>query len=224
MSLSLIPHNQDRNLTTHGYVLRTVRDAILKGTLPGGVRLIQADIAAQLDVSITPVREALRDLAGEGLVVFDPHRGSRVRSFDLEEVREIYELRMALEPIFVARTIDKVTEDDLAQAENLLAQMKEADNTSAWSELNRQFHATFAQHETASRLAQILEGLRDNASAYVNLSLGASAERRAESDDEHAQLIELYRQKDLDGTIALTLQHLRTTLLTIEQAHENGLL
>lgn len=224
MSLSQIFQSQDRNLTTHGYVLKMVRDAILDGTLAGGVRLIQADIAAQLDVSITPVREALRDLAGEGLVVFDPHRGSRVRSFDLEEVREIYELRMALEPIFVARTIDKVTEDDLAQAEDLLAQMKEADNTSAWSELNRQFHATFALHETTSRLAQILAGLRDNAAAYVNFSLGASAERRAESDDEHAQLIELYRKKDLDGTIALTVQHLRTTLLTIEQAHENGLL
>jgi len=216
--------SQSRNLTAHGYVLKTMREAILDGTLPGGTRLIQAEIASQLDVSITPVREALRDLAGEGLVVFDPHRGSRVRSLDLAEVRELYELRIALEPLMVRRMIGVVTEDDLSRAESLLQRMKKAKNIATWSELNRQFHATFAEQDKDSRLAQILTGLRDSASSYVSLSLGASAERRAESDVEHAKLIELYRARDLDGAIALTVQHLHTTLDTIEQAHDEGLL
>ncbi|MDQ1583328.1 MAG: hypothetical protein QOF36_1382 [Microbacteriaceae bacterium] len=223
MTLSQVT-SQNRNLTAHSYVLNTMRDAILNGTLPGGARLIQADLAAQLEVSITPVREALRDLAGEGLVVFDPHRGSRVRSLDLAEVQELYELRIALEPLMVRRVINTITREQLARAEKVQHQLERTKDVSAWSELNRQFHATFAEGDRDSRLAVILSGLRDSASAYVSLSLGASAERTAESNAEHAELIALYRNKDLDGAVKLTVQHLRSTLATIVEAHEKGLL
>ena len=70
--------------------------------MTGGTRIIQSEIASQLEVSVTPVREALRDLAAEELVIFDPHRGALVRSLDLEEVKEIYQLRMVLSPCWSA--------------------------------------------------------------------------------------------------------------------------
>ena len=108
------------NPTAHSYVLERLRRAILDGDLPGGTRLRQVELASEFAVSITPVREALRDLAGEGLVVFDPHRGSTVRRLDLEEVREIYEMRIALEPIMVRRMIGKVDTDRLNEAERLI--------------------------------------------------------------------------------------------------------
>ena len=224
MTLSRLSAGRGSKQTTHAYVLKTLRDAILDGTLPGGTRLIQAEVAAQLDVSITPVREALRDLAGEGIVEFDPHRGSRVRSLNLGEVQELYELRMALEPLMVRRMINSVPEQALADAERLLHRMTRTKDNVTWSELNRQFHALFAEPDKDSRLALILSGLRDSASPYVSLSLGASAERRAESDVEHAQLIEHYRARDLEAAVRLTVQHLNTTLATIEQAHDEGLL
>lgn len=223
MTLNRLSGGQARKQTTHGYVLKTLRDAILDGTLPGGTRLIQAEIAAQLDVSITPVREALRDLAGEGIVESDPHRGSRVRSLDLGEVRELYELRIALEPLMVRRMITSVSEQALVDAERLLHRMTKTKDNVAWSELNRQFHAHFAEADNGSRLAQILSGLRDSAAPYVSLSLGASLERRAESDIEHAQLVELYRARDEEGAVRLTIQHLKSTLTTIEQARDAGL-
>ncbi|WP_172825772.1 GntR family transcriptional regulator [Microlunatus sagamiharensis] len=219
------PNGTERpNLTAHGYVLQRMRQAILDGELPSGSRLIQAELAQQFDVSITPVREALRDLAGEGLVVFDPHRGSRVRSFDLGEVQEIYQIRMALEPLMVSRMIGQVDADRLDEAARLIRKMERTKDINVWSDLNRRFHACFAEEGRTSRLATILSGLRDSASVYVGLSLRASPERRAESDREHTQILEAYRRGDTEAATRLAVQHMRTTLVTIEEAHERGLL
>lgn len=223
MSLTQLA-GQSRNLTAHSYVLTTLRDAILKGALPAGSRLIQADLAAQLDVSITPVREALRDLAGEGLVVLDAHKGSRVRSLDLDEVREIYQLRIVLEPLMVRRVINTITTEQLDRAEALHTKIDTTEDLALWSELNRQFHSIFAENDRDSRLAQILTGLRDSASTYVSLSLGVDPERIIVSNAEHEQLIALYRARDLQGAVKLTVQHLRSTLATIEDAHQKGAL
>lgn len=219
MTLSLNAQ-KNRTLTAHVYVRETLREAILNGTLPGGTRLIQAELAAQLDVSNTPVREALRDLAGEGLVVFDPHRGSRVRSLDLDEVRELYEMRIALEPLMVRRVMRRITPEQLDRAEELCHQLGKTTNLAEWSELNRQFHSLFTLEESESRLASVMGGLRDSASMYVALSLGANHNRISESNDEHAKLIECYRARDTKGAIAITVRHLRATLADIEVAHE----
>jgi|SRR5690242_15468561 len=212
---------QNRALTAHVFVRETLRDAILNGKLPGGTRLIQAELAAQLNVSNTPVREALRDLAGEGLVVFDPHRGSRVRSLDLDEVRELYEMRIALEPLMVRRVMATITAEQLDRAEALCHQLEKTTNLSEWSELNREFHALLALPDRSSRLATVLSGLRDSSSMYVAISLGANDERVGESNTEHAQLIEYYRNRDTKRAIAMTVQHLRATLADIEEAHKN---
>ena len=201
------------------YVRDALRESILNGTMPAGSRLIQSDIAKQLSVSNTPVREALRDLAGEGLVVFDPHRGSRVRSLDLDEVRELYEMRIALEPLMVQRIIRTITAEQLDRAQEVSKKLAATEDPAEWSELNRQFHSIFTLNEQESRLASVLAGLRDSASMYVALSLGANTTRLEESNDEHQKLIDAYRAGDSAGAVAMTVQHLRGTLADIEHAY-----
>lgn len=93
-----------------------------------------------------------------------------------------------------------------------------------WSDLNRQFHACFAEDDTSSRLATILTGLRDSASLYVTLSLRANPARRAESDIEHAEILRCYREGNSAAAVRLAVQHMKTTLTTIEEAHEQGIL
>jgi DNA-binding GntR family transcriptional regulator len=212
------------NPTAHSYVLERLRRAILDGDLPGGTRLRQVELASEFAVSITPVREALRDLAGEGLVVFDPHRGSTVRRLDLNEVREIYEMRIALEPIMVRRMVGNVDADRLNEAERLIRKLDRIKDRAIWSELNLQFHACFNDTDKSSRLATTLNGLRDSASSYVSLSLQASPDRRAESNLEHAQILESYRNGDTERAIEISVQHMQTTLSTIEVAHDQGIL
>src|SRR5215218_2376366 len=79
-------------------VSEALRRAILGGALPSGERLVERDIAARLNVSKTPVREALRDLARRGLVTAHPYRGTVVRDVDPDMARHIYEVRALLEP------------------------------------------------------------------------------------------------------------------------------
>jgi DNA-binding GntR family transcriptional regulator len=213
-----------RARTAHEYALTTLRTAILDGTLAGGTRLVQTELAAQLDISTTPLREALRDLSVEGLVVLDPHRGAVVRLLGIAEVREIYQLRIILEPLMVRRVAASVTEAQLDHAEALADQMQKEANLSAWVDLNREFHATFAEPDHSSKLAGILANLRDSASGYVSLSLAARPQQVPEANAEHKDLVRLYRAGDLDTIEQLTLQHLRSTLDAIEEAHTRGVI
>lgn len=211
-----------RARTAHEFVRQSVRAAILAGTLAAGARLVQSELAEQLGVSTTPLREALRDLATEGLVVFDPHRGALVRALDLDEVREIYALRVLLEPEMVRRAIDRVTDDQLQRATELHRKMDQDIDEATWVELNREFHEVLAEPCSDSRLATILNGLRDSAVSYVALSLNARENQASDTNAEHALLIEHYRNNDTDAAVALTIQHLQSTLAAIEQAEEVG--
>lgn len=208
--------------TAHQYVLEAVRGAILGGALPRGARLVQLDLAQSLGVSVTPVREALRDLATEGLVAFDAHRGALVRRLDIGEVRELYELRMTLEPLMARRVITTLTPANLAQAEELRGRMNEPCDYATWADLNHDFHAIFSEPDDSTRLASILAGLRDSAAPYVALSLSTRPEQLEEANVEHTKLLDLYSRGVIDEIVAVTLTHLRSTLAAIEAGHVLG--
>lgn len=195
-----------------------MREEILAGELTGGTRLLQTELARRLEVSTTPVREALRDLAAEDLVFFDPHRGAVVRSLQMGEVREIYELRMLLEPVMVRRVIDELTDEALNRSDAIRRRMDAEGDPMAWIELNREFHAVFYEPQQDSRLAHIIAGLQDSAAAYVGLSLKAEPERMAGANEDHRRLLEAYRSRDTDNAVQATLEHLQGTLEAIADA------
>jgi len=209
-----------RSRTAHEYVREALRAAILDGTFGSGERLLQTELAEQLAVSTTPVREALRDLASEGLVVFDPHRGAIVRSLDIGDVREVYELRMTLEPLMVRRVADRLSSEQLDRARVLQLSMERTTDMGEWSEQNRRFHAIFHEPDADSRLAAVLAGLRDTATPYVRVSLGARPQQVPQANLEHAELVELFLARDVEGVVSLTLQHLRATLAAIEESQQ----
>jgi len=217
--MSLAGTDVPRARTVHQYVRDTLRSEILNGSLAQGTRLVQSELAERLGVSITPVREALRDLSAERLIVFDPHRGALVRQLDLTEVREIYELRMTLEPIMVRRVVGRIDSSTLDRAEQLQQAMVAESDTAVWAQLNRDFHALFSGPDSTSRLCAILDGLRDSATPYVGLSLRARPQQVPQANEEHARFVSLFRDADGDAVVELTLQHLRATLEAIEQMH-----
>lgn len=204
--------------TAHAFVYETLRRAILGGDLPLGYRLVQADIAAQLKVSITPVREALRDLAGEGLIRIDAHKGAMLRELDLSEVREIYELRRMLEPVSIRKAVERITDEEIDRADRLREAMEAERGRGEWVELNRRFHAVFSDAAGSPRLCAILKGLRDGAAVYVGLSLrGQERARRDEADRDHRELVTAFRLRRAEEAVEIVLRHLDATMAALER-------
>ena len=120
-----------------------------------------------LNVSTTPVREALRDLATEGFITLDRHRGGVVRELNWSEMEEIRLIRHQLEPLAVRLVVEKITEEELQEAERLRERMAKERDLGNWVELNTQFHLVFHDSTGVSRLASILKGFEEASTVYV---------------------------------------------------------
>jgi DNA-binding GntR family transcriptional regulator len=192
-----------------------MRQAILRGDLQGGTRLIQSELAESLGVSTTPIREAMRDLATEGLIDFDRYRGAVVHSPTLEEVREIYELRLLLEPAAARKAVHRVSKEDLRTARALLSQMDKEDDIGRFVDLNRSFHRLLLAPAGSVREA-ILRVLRDAAAIHVSASLKARPSQMRDSNAMHHRLLDAYRRHDAEAAADLTSRHLSSTVEAIE--------
>ncbi len=193
--------------TAHEFVKDSLRRAILRGDLSGGSRLIQADLAAMLNVSTTPVREALRDLATEGLITLDRHRGGVVRELNWQEMEEIRLIRHQLEPLAVRLVVEHITDADLEEAERLRERMAKERDLGNWVELNTQFHLVFHDSTGVHRLAGILKGFEEASAVYVAQAQRWHPEIRRRADDEHQALIDAFRARDGERAAAVMQGH-----------------
>jgi DNA-binding GntR family transcriptional regulator len=207
-----------RHHTTHEFVRGTLRAAILSGQLAAGTRLVQAKIAEDLQVSTTPVREALRDLASEGLIRLDPHRGAVVRGVDTTEMQEIYDLRLVLEPYCMQRSVTRITESELEEAHRLQDRMDEcADQVAEWVELNRRFHEILTNACRSPRLIGMLKSLRDAAAVYVGLGIRTAPDHnRNKGNADHRALLAAFRHQDPDAAAQAITIHLHGTMQVLD--------
>ncbi len=116
--------------------LSVIRDNILSGALRPGQQLVQAEIAAQMNVSRAPIREALRQLEEEGLVESIPYRGTFVSRVTQRDILELYSLRGALESMAARLAISRCNEQDIAQLEAIVARMSEAADAADYQAIN----------------------------------------------------------------------------------------
>lgn len=206
-SVEVEPHR-----TAHEYVRDWLRRAILGGELTAGSRLVQADLATRLQVSTTPIREALRDLATEGLVRLDPHRGATVRTLSFTEIQEVQRLCGLLEPEAIAQATPGITEEQLAAAEALVRSMESEDDIGRWADLNRRFHATLVAGLEDTRLHGILKGLRDAAAPYVGLALQVPDNQLPEANHDHRELLAALRSGDATRAAEISRRHTELTM------------
>src|SRR5580693_9208533 len=120
-------------------VLEAIKHAILAGELRPGQSLVEAELAQQLGVSKTPVREALKTLAGAGLVTMSPYKGAAVRVVDADQARQLYDVRLLLEPEALRRSV--LNGHDWAQAQRALEAAGTARDLVERNLANRDFHA-----------------------------------------------------------------------------------
>lgn len=198
--------------TAHQFVSETLRTAILNGKLSGGTHLVQAELAKTLRVSTTPVREALRDLAGEGLVEFDPHRGAIVHELNPEELVEIFEIRKALEPLAIRKATHIISPEALEVAGSVESQMSASRDSTQWTELNGRFHYMLELQSNSKRLQNILKSAQDISSLYVAHSVSTSPKRMQRGNAQHRRMLEAVRSRDPDLAARLLVEHLQDTM------------
>ena len=117
-----------RHRTMAEYALEQLREAIIMGELPAGTPLRLDELARSLGMSISPIREAVRQLEALGLAKHVPHQGARVLDFDVEELRDLFQIRLALESLAVRRAAERFTD---ANAEAARAQLERFDAAAA---------------------------------------------------------------------------------------------
>lgn len=203
--------------TEHERVTAILRSGIVNGGLPGGTHLVQALIAQALGVSTTPVREALRQLAAEGLVQFNMRGAALVHQLNRGELIDVYELRKLLEPIAVARASKEITRANLLEATELVAAMHSEESPAAWSEINTRFHAVIEESGSSLELATILRRLRAVSTLYVTHSLLSTPERVKAGNAEHREILEAVINRDPDAAAEAVDRHLDGTLRTLLQ-------
>lgn len=202
-------------VTSGEYAYHELRTQILTGRIAAGERIVQSELADQLGVSVTPVREAMRRLQSEGLVELLPHRGATVRRLEFKEAQEIYQLRAQLEPLAIERSLDGLTSTHIAELELLCANMDDTNNVSEFAELNQRFHDLLLALDDASWLARIVQMLRMASSPYVALSLHANPTLMTTSNNEHRQMVHALAQHDIPRLTQIVTDHLEATVTTL---------
>ncbi|MDR7543683.1 MAG: GntR family transcriptional regulator [Armatimonadota bacterium] len=207
-----------RFLTIQESIARDLRERIVTGQLAPGSRLIIEDLAAQFGVSPMPVREALRQLSAEGLVVAHSYRGATVSELSVQEIQEIFLMRQLLEGEAASLGVRRLTGDDDRRLRTLMDEMRESTrDPSRWIPADRRFHMTIYRASGYDRLVQLIEHLRQHIERYVRLYI--TLERNIPLSMEcHQEILEACLRRDARRARSVTVAHLRETAgMFIEQ-------
>lgn len=198
--------------TAHSSVADVLRARILDGHYPGGARIRQEDVAEEFRLSRIPVREALRSLEAEGLLIIEPRRGARVASVDRSELEHIYTLRAAVEPLAIRQSIPNLEAADIAEMEYLAGRMEEAEDIESFLAIDRRFHLTSYRGVRFPLIVQLVERFW-NTTQHYRRSL---AENRTPEDfqlahSDHRLLIQAARAGNEDVAAAIVKRHIERT-------------
>jgi DNA-binding GntR family transcriptional regulator len=199
-------------------VLETIRHQILTGRLRPGQPLVEAELAAQLGVSKTPVREALRTLVGSGLVTMSRYRGAAVRVVDESLARSVYEVRLLLEPEAVRQAVARRGRAAMDAAREALVRADAATNRAERSLANRDFHRALYSACGNELLTRILDDLRDQTALVSVVAWNVRPTWRQEAA-EHRAILTAAETGDADGAAELVTAHIRSF---VARAFEEG--
>ena len=188
----------DEYLPLRDVVFNTLRRAILKGELKPGERLMEIALADKLGVSRTPIREAIRKLELEGLVVMAPRKGAKVASITERDLNDVLEVRKGMEVLAISLACKRITGEELDKLEAIeqsFQSLIESGNLTELAEMAVKFHDTIYQATNNQRLVQLLNNLREQMYRYRMEYLKDIAVRRTLAE-EHKAICEALRGRD----------------------------
>ncbi len=195
-----------------------IRDRILKGEYEIGEKIRENQIAEELRVSRTPIREAFKQLENEGLLDYIPNRGCFAKGFTMRDVDDIYAVREALEKLAVERSVVRITDEEIAALEEqcdlmeFYANKKDAKKV---LELNSVFHDLIYASTRSRFMAQVLRSYKE----YLDKTRKASLYEPGWLLDilqEHRAIVSAIRRRDLDAATAAVSEHLKQSRIRTE--------
>jgi DNA-binding GntR family transcriptional regulator len=195
--------------TTAKVVAERLRSEILRGEIPPASRLTQNEVADRLGVSTTPVREAFALLEADGLIRLDQYRGAVVYKPTVEELIELFEMRIVLETLAMTKAVPNMTGEQLDELQAILDRMRVAP-TEERLELHRDWHGKLVHPAGRPRLERIVASLRASARIFYD-RLNVSGRMFAEEDDDHQEILNACRAGNVEKAVTLIDRHLRAT-------------
>ncbi|MEM1288213.1 MAG: GntR family transcriptional regulator [Pseudomonadota bacterium] len=187
-----------------------LRAQIISGHFEAGAPLRQDEIAKQFGVSKIPVREALRRLEVDNLVVFERNKGAAVRGFSEAEILDLLDIRIALECRALELAIPNMIDGDFREMRALLEDYAQRTEVSEWSDMNQRFHHMLYEPSNNQRLLDMIEDLQQQLGRYLRL-LVSTASGLERPNREHNAILEACERRDNGGAVALLRQHIEVT-------------
>ena len=199
MDTKLSPIKLDSYQPLREVVCETLRDAIRKGKLKPGERLMESQLAEDLGVSRTPVREAIRKLELEGYVIMMPRRGTYVANLSIRDVNEVFEIRTSLDSLASGLAAERITDEELERLQRLLVAIGgyiEENDMDKIVECDTEFHDLLYQASRNSRLVGIIFNLREQLTRFRSTSMAFPGRLKA-TLEEHRRIVEAIAQGDV---------------------------
>lgn len=202
---------ESRDRTKQQFVYRTLRAAIIRCELPPGERLVIDELARRFELSIIPVREALRLLQSEGLVTNVPHVGVTVAPVSRESILEVFTVLEGLELVATRAAAERASERDLAGLAEIVAQMDSALGSAAyeqWAELNTRFHLAISELAAMPMLQEMMQRTLDRWDRIRRYYFkGVLVHRADQAQAEHHDLLAQIEARDLPRLEQTIRQH-----------------
>ena len=209
--------NMNDFLPLRDVVFNTLRQAILRGELQPGERLMEIHLADKLGVSRTPIREAIRKLELEGLVLMIPRKGAVVAEITEKSLRDVLEVRRALEELAMKLACERISDEEIEELKVVAKEFEEALKTgdvTVYAEADVKFHDIIYRTTDNQRLIQLLYNLREQMYRYRVEYL-----KRDDSHDtllaEHQRIIETLEKRDSDEAVKAICVHIDNQVIAV---------
>lgn len=201
-----------------------IRTLILNHQLGPGERLVQDDLAEQLGVSRTPIREALHALAADGLVVLSPYKGASVAAFSVEDLKDLYSIRIPLEGYGAYLATQQITPEEVETLHGLVDEMRAVfyeGNRWRLLDVNRNFYATFYALTGRPQLYDLIMKYLNMAGLYRRMAF-AMDDLYGRTLTEHLELLAVVEKGDAEEAERLTRAYLERIVATLVDSWEKG--
>ena len=202
--------NMNEYLPLRDVVFNTLRQAILRGELKPGERLMEIQLANKLGVSRTPIREAIRKLELEGLVLMIPRKGAEVADITEKSLRDVLEVRKALEELAVQLTCDKITKEQIRELEQAAEQFKKtlkSNDITEIAEADVRFHDIIYLVTDNQKLILLLNNLREQMYRY-RIEYLKRADKYSQLLAEHEEIIRRIEKKQKKEAAEIVCKHI----------------